>query len=416
MGQDADSNVGRGRTQRQGNDIAADDVKLPLVLHARVVTGSGGGPEKTILNSPRFLPPLGYRAICAYLRPPDDAGFEKIRAAATRWNAPLIEIEDSGPFDTSILSECLQICRDRNVAIWHGHDYKSNLLGLLLRPRRSMHLVTTVHGWGKHGPRTGLYYAIDRLCLPYYDRVICVSADLREECIRCGVSERKCSLIENAIDVQQYRRCIESREAKIRLGFDPSRTLIGAVGRLSEEKGYDILIRAVSQLVGNGENVQLVIIGEGEERPRLESLASELQLKGRVRLPGYCANPIEFYEAMDISVLSSLREGLPNVVLEAMAMEVPLVATRIAGVPRIVSHGANGLLVAPGSADEISRALQQLIESPDMRRQFAAAGRDTIERRYSFGVRMQKVATVYDSFYTRSQAQATYRHLEPVAN
>src|SRR5688572_25562056 len=95
------------------------EAELPVILHTRVVTGQGGGPEKTILNSPRFLPQLGYRAICAYMRPKGDDGFKAIRDRARECRAPLVEIDDKGPFDFSVFRQCLQICRENNVAIWH---------------------------------------------------------------------------------------------------------------------------------------------------------------------------------------------------------------------------------------------------------------------------------------------------------
>src|SRR5688572_6032323 len=85
--------------------------ELPLVLHTRVVTEEGGGPEKTILNSPRFLPDLGYRSICAYMRDPRDKGFEKVRQRAVDSAAPLIEIDDRGPLDFKIFQRYLEICR-----------------------------------------------------------------------------------------------------------------------------------------------------------------------------------------------------------------------------------------------------------------------------------------------------------------
>src|SRR3954465_4975201 len=99
---------------------AAVPAKLPLVLHVRVVTGAGGGPEKTILNSPRFLPDLGYRSICAYMRPPHDVGFASIRRRAEQWKAPLIEIDDRGATDFNVFRRYLQICQEHGVAIWHG--------------------------------------------------------------------------------------------------------------------------------------------------------------------------------------------------------------------------------------------------------------------------------------------------------
>ena len=107
------------------------------------------------------------------------------------------------------------------MAIWHGHDYKSNALGLLLRPMHPMRLVTTVHGWVRHTKRTRLYYAIDRFCLPRYERIICVSEDLRERCLESGVAEARCVLVENGIDTEAYPPPLEVAEAKLRLGFAP---------------------------------------------------------------------------------------------------------------------------------------------------------------------------------------------------
>src|SRR5262245_23736235 len=137
------------------------DPQRPVVLDARVVTGTGGGPDKTILNSPRFLEALGYRMLCAYLRPPNDAGFDAIRQRAKRLSAPLIEIDDHGPLDHRVFFELLKLCRRENVAIFHGHDYKTNLLGLVLKRFHPMRLVTTVHGWVHHTARTPLYYRVD---------------------------------------------------------------------------------------------------------------------------------------------------------------------------------------------------------------------------------------------------------------
>src|SRR5262249_14595914 len=119
----------------------------PVVLEVRVVKGSGGGPDKTILNSPRCLAAAGYRTVCAYMHPPGDPGFEQLRQKAERWQAPLVSVPDRGFWDWKVVPLLLNLCRRERVTIWHGHDYKSNLLGLLLRRFWPMRLVTTVHGW-----------------------------------------------------------------------------------------------------------------------------------------------------------------------------------------------------------------------------------------------------------------------------
>jgi glycosyltransferase involved in cell wall biosynthesis len=367
-----------------------------VVLHTRVVAGSGGGPDKTILNSPRFLVGSGYRALCAYMHPPGDPGFAQLQAKARLWQAPLLSVPDSGPCDWRVVPRLLDICRRERVTIWHGHDYKSNALGLLLRRFWPMRLVTTVHGWVHQTRRTPLYYWIDRLCLPRYESVICVSEDLRQRCLECGVPPARCVLVENAIDTAQFSRRRPAAQAKERLGLPAGRFVIGAVGRLSAEKGFDVLIRSVHELLKLGRDVGLLIVGEGDEKPRLQTLITELGAEGRMSLLGYRSDTRELYEAMDLFALSSYREGLPNVLLEAMALEVPVVATRVAGIPRLVRDGENGLLVEPGDPRGLAGALAGVLADAGLRDRLRRAGRATVEGSYSFEVRMRKIRAIYD--------------------
>lgn len=372
------------------------DDKRPVVLEVRVVSESGGGPDKTILNSPRFFDAAGYRVICAYMHPPDDPGYEEIRRKAASLRAPLRSIPDRGPIDWRVASILLSLCRAEGVSIWHGHDYKSNALGLLLRPFYPMRLVTTVHGWVRHTKRTKLYYAIDRICLRRYERVICVSEDLRERCLEGGVAEDRCSLVENGIDTDAYPPPIGVEEAKVRLGLPPNRLVIGAAGRLSPEKGFDLLIRSADRLLGAGLDFGLVIAGEGGEEARLRDLIEGLGRGDRIRLLGYRSDMPEVFRAMDVFALSSHREGLPNVLLEAMATSLPIVATRIAGIPRLVADGQNGLMVPAGSVDALVDALGRLLADPGLRGRLGREGRTTVEGRYGFTSRVWKIKAIYD--------------------
>ncbi len=366
------------------------------VLDARVVTGTGGGPEKTILNSPRFLEPFGYRMICAYLHPPDDPGFASLQQKAATRAAPLEEIPDRGPWDLSVIARLLARCRRHQVRIYHGHDYKTNLLGLILRRLHPMHLVTTVHGWVRHTARTPIYYRIDKLCLPHYQRVFCVSVDLLAQCRRLGVSSKRLILLENAIDTEEYQRSVPTPEAKRRLGLDPERLMVGAVGRLSPEKGFDLLIEAVGRLRAEGWPIQLVIVGEGDDEPRLRAMMDKWGFHADGRLTGFQPDPRPYYEAMDVFALSSLREGLPNVVLEAMALGVPCVATAVAGVPRLIRDGENGRLVPAGDVSALKQTIGELLSDSTRRQTLADLARRTAVEHHGFAQRMERLARVYD--------------------
>ena len=375
----------------------------PTILDARVLSGSGGGPDKTLIHSPPFLADAGYRMLCTYLHDPADPGFELLRKKAELAGTPLISIADRGPLDWRVVPRLVELCRRERVKVWHGHDYKTNALGLVLRRFHPMRLVTTVHGWVHRTRRTPLYYLVDRLSLRFYEKVICVSDDLMHACRFAGVPKSRCLLLENGIDVAAFRRRRSSAEARASLGFANVPT-IGALGRLSAEKGFDILIRAVDRLLKKGLQLQLLIAGEGVEQNALATLIRELGRENEIRLLGYRNDLVPLYESMDIYALSSYREGLPNVLLEAMAMEVPVVTTRIAGVPRLVTAGESGELIDAGSVGQLAASLEKLLRDAELRKRNAVNGRRTVEERFSFAVRMANLTRIYDEMRIRGQA------------
>lgn len=373
----------------------------PMVLHVRVVTGHGGGPEKTILNSPRFLRKLGYESKLAYLHPPGDPGIDALAARGRALEAEVLSVPDRGPLDLSVIRRLLTICRQEQVAIWHAHDYKSNLLGLLLRPFHRMRLVTTLHGWTNMSGRMPLYAKIDKWCLKYYQAAVCVSGDLVEECHRQRVQPERCHLVYNAIDTDEYRREHSLAEARRRLGAPETGLLIGAVGRLSPEKGFDLLIRAAAELRRGGRDLSLWIAGDGDARGDLTRLIDELGAGDYVRLLGHVPDPKLFFEAMDVYALSSIREGLPNVLLEAMALGAPVLATRVAGVPTLIEQDNSGCIVEPGSIAALVEGISRLLDDKFLRERLSAAARRRVETEFSFARRMEKVVAIYDEVLGR---------------
>lgn len=374
-----------------------------VVLHTRVVTGPGGGPDKTIMLSAGRPGASRYWVGAAYMHPPQDPGFAVLRERARAAGCPLIGVPDRGPLDLTVPRTLLRLCRNLGVRIWHGHDYKSNLIGLLLRPLHPMRLVTTVHGWVTESARTPLYYALDRWSLRRYDTVICVSADLAQQVRRLGVPEQRCVLLPNAVDLEVFLRLHPQAESQLRaqFGVPSGRLVLGAVGRLSPEKGFDVLIRATAQLLDEGIDCEVWIAGEGPQEIPLRTLIHALGLQERVRLLGFWSNPIELYQALDGLVLSSRREGLPNVVLEALATEVPLVATRVPGLLPVLSDGQTGLLVPIDDVAGLTAGLRRLLTDASLRAGLATAGRALVETRYSFDRRVSSELAIYDRLLER---------------
>jgi glycosyltransferase involved in cell wall biosynthesis len=295
------------------------------------------------------------------------------------------------------VSKTVEICKREKVDVWHAHDYKTNLLGLLVKRKWPMRMVSTVHGWVELTLRTRLYHFLDRLTLPRYEKIACVSPDLLETCRKNGVREDRSFLIENAIDTKQFRRRQTRVEAKRKLGLPESQMLIGAVGRLSPEKGFDRLIGVVKALHSKGIRPRLAIIGDGGQRDQLQSMIDQHGLSDYVQLAGFQKNPTQWYEAMDVFVLSSLREGLPNVVLEAMALETPVVTTAVAGVPRLIENDVSGIVVPIANDSALEVAIAKTLVDDELRKRLADAGRKVIESRYGFKARMRKVADLYRS-------------------
>jgi len=365
------------------------------VLHVRIVTGAGGGPEKTILNSPRHLAGTRFRESACWLHAPGDPGIALLEARARERQCPFLAIEDPHPCDLRTLARLATLCRERGIRIWHGHDYKSNLFGVLLARLCDLKLVSTVHGWVKHTEKTPLYFAVDRFALRRYGEVVAVSRDLFEECLRIGVDSERLTLVENAVDTEEFRRRAAPGASPLR-ALPPGRLLVGAIGRLSEEKGFDTLIDAFERAVAAGGDLELWIAGEGEEEPRLRARIEASPHAARMRLLGFREDALALFEAMDVFALSSIREGLPNVVLEAMAMEVPVLATRCGGLPAFGRDGEDMLLVEPGSAAALAAGLGAMARDPSLRARLARSGRARVEREAGFPHRMQRFAEIYE--------------------
>lgn len=169
------------------------------------------------------------------------------------------------------------------------------------------------------------------------------------------------------------------------------------VGRLVSAKGQRILVGAIGRLVDEGRDVRLRLIGDGPERAGLESAAAKRGLAGRVTFAGMIDQDRigEYFERADIFALASLAEGIPVVLMEAMAMGIPCVTTRVAGIPELIDSWEDGVMVAPGEEPELAQALGRLIDDRELRERMGQAARQRIDREYRLDKSLTRLAGIF---------------------
>ncbi len=202
---------------------------------------------------------------------------------------------------------------------------------------------------------------------------------------RLGYAPEKVATIPNGVDAEFW-----SPDAKLRrsvraeLGLDETDFLIGAVGRLDRQKDHATLLRAFAWLSSGGDTrARLAILGEGGERRRIEALIKSLGIGDKTRLLGEHRDPKPLFCAFDAFVLPSLWEGLPNALLEAMALGLPVIASRVDGVQDVLTDGHDGLLVTPGNPEALAAALARARAHPDEARRWGETARQTIASRFT---------------------------------
>jgi glycosyltransferase involved in cell wall biosynthesis len=226
-------------------------------------------------------------------------------------------------------------------------------------------------------------------------RIVAVGEEIRDFLVdQVHLASPRVALIRNGIDLSRYRP--GHREARERFGLPTAQRWIGQIARLEEEKDQATLLRAFAVVRDRHPDARLVIVGDGSLRGALEDLARTLGVEPWVSFLGARSDVADLLPELDVFVLSSIREGLPLALLEAMACGVPVVATAIGNVPRVVRDGENGDLVAPADSRALAAAICRMLESPDRAESLGAAARAWVAAEYSLDATVRRYQELYD--------------------
>jgi glycosyltransferase involved in cell wall biosynthesis len=375
------------------------------VLHLRSCRGVGGGPEKTILFSAKEADPAAVRLHVVYLKSQGDTEFDLDVRAAKLGITNFTTIEERHKFDIGALRKLLRLLREKEIDLVSCHCYKSDLYALILSRFHEMKLVSTAHGplaslrhfWSAQNWRVRyLYDQLDLRLLRYFDRVLVVADSMRKTIAGYGVGRDKLIYVKNAID-SSFFRAQKSRAAQLRsrLGIPGAATVIGAVGRLNAEKDYPTFFEAARILLRERDDLYFTIAGKGPLEETLRRQVEGMRLDDRMRFLGHFHDIREVYDLLDVYVLSSTREGLPNTVLEAMSMEVPIVATHVDGVCEAVTPNHEALVVPPRDPRRLAEGIRSLLQDTTLAARLCRAARSKVVSEFSFSARMRRVEEIY---------------------
>jgi glycosyltransferase involved in cell wall biosynthesis len=260
------------------------------------------------------------------------------------------------------------LAREGRRAIYHAHDIGTPGLLALIASRlfggRSVVKLRTGASVYRVRLREGPTGWILRNVIASHDRIIVVNREVERLLIGLGMPAAKIRRIPNAIDGESFRRAMPAEKHFVRasLGLPSDRKLVLFVGRLVHVKGVDVLMHAWAMLPEEVRaEAALVIVGDGPARPELATTARSLAIEGNVLMTGERFPVRDYYQAADIFALPSRTEGLSNSLLEAMASELPVIATAVGGANDVIEHGISGVLVAPEDPEDLMRALQLLL-------------------------------------------------------
>jgi glycosyltransferase involved in cell wall biosynthesis len=296
-----------------------------------------------------------------------------------------------------------KVLSHNQVQILHTHRYKENIIGGLAAWFSGVpYRVKTVHGLeesfrGIQKIKANLYNLWDRWITRFlFDKIIAVSSHLagrlQEEHLSVPIVH-----IHNCVDSEKIKVNKSKIEVKRDLKVIKDLPLIGTAGRLVPVKGLDYLLKATPLILGRLPRLKVLIVGEGPERNSLENLASRLGVDSQVIFTGQRGDVYDLISAMDLFVLPSLSEGIPMVLLEALTLGVPVVASQVGGIPEVLVHGQTGFLVPPRDEKALAHACQYILEHRKEAQLLSDRGRKLIQDKFSAEVMAQKVVHLYRS-------------------
>ena len=345
------------------------------VLH---IISSGGmyGAEAVILNLLRITRDTPNPAALGIFYNTKNPNRQFFDAAMREGFSPQV-IQCDSQFDRNTITAIRELAAREQADVIHAHGYKADIYCYLAMRGTPTPLVSTCHTWYDTDVIVTLYGKLDRFILRSYTRIVAVSDEVRQRLLDAGVQPGKIHIVRNGIDLRPFNR------PRVSAGDATRDLVVGLVGRLAWEKGVDLYLAAAAKVLGEFPTARFVAIGEGPDRDKLNAQIDQLGISGRAELLGRREDMPTAYASLDVMVSASRQEGLPMAILEGMASHLPLVATSVGEIPKLIFDQQTGLLVPPDNVDALAAAIVTMLRDSALRDRLSAAARKLVENEYS---------------------------------
>ena len=351
-----------------------------------------GGAEKMVAQTATHLSKERYRALVSCLY-----GSGSVADAIKAAGIPVIDLGAQGKWDLRVACRLFSLLRGEEVQILHSFMFHADVLGRIIGKLARVPIIISSRRNVEIGGQTR--ELVNRWTASLADRTIAVSEQVREvEIQRSGVDPSKVVTIYNGVDLKKFRGInpAKGKELKRQFSIDIGTPVIGTVASFHKRKGYPYLIESLPLVLQRFPKAKALLIGDGHLRQSIRRKAEDLGLSSSVIFTGIRHDIPELLSIFDVFVLPSLWEGMPNVILEAMAANKPVVATRVGGIPEVVEDGVTGLLVPPRDPEALAEAIIALLQDRERAKAMGRAGRERVEKYFTVERMVQKTEALYE--------------------
>jgi glycosyltransferase involved in cell wall biosynthesis len=319
------------------------------------------------------------------------------------------ELVEHGAIDLSVFKEIIELIKKNRIDIVHSRDYKTNLYALIIKRFfcRNIKIVTTAHGWVGSGLKLDFYHFIDKILVASFDRNFILFKDMVKLFIR-KPKQKNIVVIHNAIDPEFWspHRC-EKGSFRKELAISDRSKIIGFVGRIMPEKDIITMVEVANTLINKKQiDAYFVLVGECKNLNydrEISQKVSSFKLEKRFLRIGTRSELLPVYVDFDVFLMTSVQEGFPNSLLEAMAMKVPSVVTAIDGIPEIIKHKESGILCKEKDIKGFVDGIELVLNDKRLCSSIITNARSIVEKELSFTRRLCKMEEEYERLLTFCQ-------------